>query len=124
MSEPQSPPRLSVVDSPPSEPENETPSRLRSAVPWLLLVAALLFAWLWLNQLEQTQQARAKALELQADVDFAQAQLRAEQARMADVRAAVDRLADDLTVLKALSAPASTRARADSEVELGAAGAE
>lgn len=116
MSEPQSPPKLSLVEDA-VEAEPTPPRRAgRGVLVWGLLVAALLFAWLYLNQLEQTNARDTRIAGLEADLAGARAELAVERARMGDVRGAIDRVAAELDVLRALASPApSDAAEAPSE---------
>jgi len=104
MSEPQSPAKLSVVEPPPAaEPE----ARRRGVLPWLLGVAALGFAWLWLDQLEHTQYVERQVSSLESELASARDDLVAWEARMRDVRGGVEGLVSQLESLRSLvgSAP-------------------
>ncbi|MEE2663080.1 MAG: hypothetical protein VX681_03095 [Myxococcota bacterium] len=103
MSEPQSPPRLSVVEPPPVA--ESAPPR-RSRLPWLLGVAALGFAWLWLDQLEHTQRVERQVYGLESELASARDDLVAWEARMQDVRSGIEGLVSQLESLRSLVAPA------------------
>ena len=67
-SEPQSPPRLSVVEEPAETEAAAAPRKRRSRANWLLLVVMLLFAWMWLHQLEQTQRLAGDLASLETEL--------------------------------------------------------
>ena len=98
-------PKLSVVDDPPPQPAEPPRKRRSGLLTWLFAVTTLVFAWLYLNQLEHTQQGELHIAELESDLLGAHADLRAEQARMDQVRGGIDQLATDLQSLRSLTTP-------------------
>lgn len=107
MPEPHSPPRLSVVDEP-LTPEPADPGEVRSRRGprrgWLLLVAALLLAWLWLTQLDRSQALERQISGLESELAGAQAELASWQQRMHDIATGLDGLTAQLAALQLLAA--------------------
>jgi hypothetical protein len=104
MSEPQSPPNLSVVEAPADTEPAEPRRGMRRVLPWLLLVAALVFAWLWLNQLERTQSLERRVSTLELDLAGARDDLAASEAHMDEVRGGIEQVGRELDALRALAA--------------------
>ena len=102
MSEPQSP-HLSVVEPAPAEVSEAPRSRVRSALPWLLLVAALAFAWLWLSQLERSRELAGRVAAVEVELADARADLASWQTRMEGVRGGIERVASEVDALRALA---------------------
>jgi hypothetical protein len=114
VSEPQAP-HLSVVEPLPDEAPRESGSRLRTALPWLLLLLALAFAWLWLSQVERSRQLERRIAALETELTDARDALATWQARMDAVRDGIDRVAGEVDALRSLTAlpPASPPAAVD-----------
>jgi len=114
-SESQSPPRLSVVEETPTTEEAPAPRKRSALANWLLLAATLLFAWLWLHQLEQTRLLADERAALQSELVIVRAEIVAREAHLQDVRSEVDAVASQVARLKALagSAPAAAAAQRD-----------
>lgn len=106
MSEPQSPPRLSVVEEPAETEAPAAPRSRGSRAHWLLLAAMLLFAWMWLHQLEQTQRLAEDVVSLGTELSAAQAELASRDAHLREVRAGIDELASQVEALKGLAGQA------------------
>jgi len=107
MPEPHSPPRLSVVDElPTADPADpgEVRSRRGPRPGWLLLVAALLLAWLWLTQLDRSQALERQISGLESELAGAQAELASWQQRMHDIATGLDGLTAQLAALQLLAA--------------------
>ena len=104
MSEPQSPPKLSVVDPPPGEVPAAPRRGAGRVLPWLLLAAALVFALLWLNAVEGAQRLEARVSLLDAELSSAHASLAASQAQMDEVRGGIDQVASEIAALRAIAA--------------------
>ena len=106
MSEPQVPPPLSVVDDLPSEEPVKPRRSARAAAPWLALALAVLFAWLWLNQLEGAQRLEQQLTLLETELSSARTDLAAWESHMQDVRSGIEGLVSQLESLRSLVAPA------------------
>ena len=98
-SEPQSPPRLSVVEEPAETEAAAAPRKRRSRANWLLLVVMLLFAWMWLHQLEQTQRLAGDVASLETELSAANAEVAKRDAHLQEVRVGIDAPAE-LVVLR------------------------
>ena len=102
-SDPQSPPRLSVVEDD-STTEEAPPSRKRSSLGnWLLLAATLLFAWLWLHQLERTRLLADERVALQGELAAVRVEVAARAAHLERVRGEIEAVVSQVDRLKALA---------------------
>lgn len=110
-SEPESSPRLVVVEEP-SEPEAAAPERRKrgSRANWLLLSATLLFAWLWFHQLEQTRLLAGNLARVEGEVAAARTEIAARDEHLRDVRAGIVALIDQAEALGGLAAQAPVAA--------------
>ena len=104
MSEPQVPPPLSVVDDLPSEEPVKPRRSARAAAPWLALALAVLFAWLWLNQLEGAQRLEQQLTLLETELSSARTDLAAWESHMQDVRSGIAGVAGQIDALRVLVA--------------------
>jgi hypothetical protein len=119
MSEPQSPPLLSVVEPPPGL-EPALPRRVgRRALPWLLALAVLGFAWLWLDQLGRTQRFERRVSLLESELAVARDDLVASEARMQDVRNGIEGLTTQLGALRGLAGLSPDASLAPEAVDAG-----
>ena len=91
--------------SPSSTPAAGTQGRGRSGagvLTWLLIGAALLFAWLWLTQVEKANGLADQIVGLEEDLATARAGLAAWEVHHDAVRGGVEGLAVQLGALQAL----------------------
>ena len=100
------------------EPRQSTPSApSTSHRTWLLFAASLLFAWLWLTQLEKANGLAADLAATEAGLAAARSDIAAWQAHGAQVQSGVDGIAAQLGALQELLADAPTTG---TELPLGA----
>lgn len=111
-----------------SEP---TPAAPTSYLTWLLLGAALLFAWLWLMQVEKANGLAADLAGVEGELASAQADIVAWEEHGASVQSGVEGIATQLGALQdlLLAAPTSETGLApepnlDAEIEQEAAPSE
>ena len=104
--EPGASPRLVVVEEEPAEPSAGAPKQRRrgSRANWLLLSATLLFAWLWLHQLEQTRLLAGNLARARGEVAAARTEIVARDEHLRDVRAGIVALIDQVQALDGLAA--------------------
>ena len=110
-SDPQSPPRLSVVEDASTAEEARPPRKRSSLGNWLLLAATLLFAWLWLHQLERTRLLADERTALQGELVAVRAEIAARSAHLEQVRGEIEAVASQVDRLQALARELPSAAR-------------
>jgi hypothetical protein len=96
----------------PSPSSASPPAASTSYATWLLLAAVLLFAWLWLTQLEKANGLAANLATTQAGLASAKADIGAWESHGAQIKTGVQGIASQLGVLQELLADAPTTPRA------------
>jgi len=103
MAEPQSPPKLTVVEGGPDALAAPARPARRWAL-WVAIALCLLLAWLWLTQLERANGLEARGRALESELAQARADLASWEQHMDAVRGEVEVVASRLANLQALVA--------------------